>query len=428
MAFSRHGGEDWRSTLRNASFRGTHFWVEKDGVAGGRRIAIHEFPLSELPYNEDLGQQARRYEVDAYVVGGQAGSQAKALVAACTAKGPANLVLPLFGTIPARCLEIHTNRQKDRHGFVSFTLRFIADTLSLSSMGGAPHAKSRVKTKALAMPAAMKAAFARNYRGVGVADYVLKAAQDLAAAYLGEWTLILDQSLLTGESASSIYADVSSLFGTYEDMLASGQIPNVFKETAYWANGISVSTDPFADAVVDLTETYVGITAPNLAVDGLITMLDFTDGETLEPIPQTTLSRKLQAANRDSLLDLFRRSALAQLAVAVTEVEYPSRRDAVAARAMVAERFGAEIETMRSGQQWEITAALRELQGLTIEYLSQLIADLAPVVEVEAAARMPSMYWAYRLYADATRSDEVATRNRVKHPSWMPTNFEALAR
>lgn len=71
---------------------------------------------------------------------------------------------------------------------------------------------------------------------------------------------------------------------------------------------------------------------------------------------------------------------------------------------------------------------MREILGFTVEYLSKVMADLAPVIVVGADVRMPSIYWAYRLYGDATRADELSERNDIKHPMWMGTEFEALAR
>jgi len=421
-----HGGEDWRKRLRNASFRGSHFWVETDGVSGGRRIVVHEFPLSELPYNEDMGQQARRYEVEAYVVGGQAGAQAKALVEACTAPGPASLVLPLFGTIAARCLDISTNRSKDRHGFVAFRLRFISDGLSLSSLGGTPHRKSRVRTAALEMPAAMRAAFKQSYRGVRVPEFVWRSAVSTTSLYLDNWMVQADSAGLRGDPLASFEALVADVDGALEALLRSGAVGNKFDQTAYWASGEIIDTDPFANQIDAIASAFREAAEPEAAVHALGEMLEF--GEGLAAIPLTTLSRRREAENQESLLALFNRSALAHLAIAVTEATYTNRREAIAARAMVAQRFEEALRQIQSGREWEVSQALSELQGLTIEYLSSLIADLAPVMQIEAGALMPSIYWGYRLYKDAPRGDDLWARNRVKHPAWMPAIFEALVR
>jgi prophage DNA circulation protein len=56
------------------------------------------------------------------------------------------------------------------------------------------------------------------------------------------------------------------------------------------------------------------------------------------------------------------------------------------------------------------------------------MADLSPVIIVGAKRVLPSLYWAYRLYADPMRGAELWRRNQIKHPAYMPINFEALAR
>jgi prophage DNA circulation protein len=63
-----------------------------------------------------------------------------------------------------------------------------------------------------------------------------------------------------------------------------------------------------------------------------------------------------------------------------------------------------------------------------VDFLSRAILDLAPVISVSANLVMPSLFWAWRLYADPARSTQLVTRNKVIHPSFLPAEFEALAR
>lgn len=423
-----HGGEDWRKTLRNASFRGAFFWVEREGADGGRRLAIHEFPLSEQPYVEDMGRQASRYEVTAYVAGGLAAAQGKSLWAACNSPGPATLVLPLHGTIAARCMEISMDRSKDKHGYIAFRIRFVAEGFALSGLGGAPHYKSRVRNKSKGMPPIMRAAFKRRYRGVALPDFVLKSAINTTQSYLAQWAVIADTSGLRGTKASKLVSKIGDMIDTIPALLDSGQTGHTYELTSFRATGEDVDTDDFATSIIELNEQFQEAASPDLAIASFRTMLDWCEGDELSAIPNTTKWRRREQENQDTLLALFRRSALAQLAIAATEASYPSRRDAVAMRVEVQTRFNSEIARLDSGDQVEVLNALRELQGLTCDYLSKLTATLAPVLQVETKALMPSIYWAYRLYEDATRADELSDRNRIKHPSFMPTVFEALAR
>ena len=112
---------------------------------------------------------------------------------------------------------------------------------------------------------------------------------------------------------------------------------------------------------------------------------------------------------------------------AVARIELKDRPSAVTLRANVAEYFEAELIEL-SASEIDLYHALEVLRDAVINYLSLSILDLAPVRLIEANRRMPSLYWAWRLYKDPNRSAEIVARNRVAFPSLMPTTFEALAK
>ena len=49
---------DWPATLRDASFRGVPFFVDKDDIGTGKKLVIHEFVNSDEPYVEEFGTKA----------------------------------------------------------------------------------------------------------------------------------------------------------------------------------------------------------------------------------------------------------------------------------------------------------------------------------------------------------------------------------
>lgn len=414
-------------------------WVDVDGMAGGRRIAVHEFPGAELPYNEDLGQQARTFDVDAYVVGEHADRESVAFQQACLAPGTATLVLPLFGSIRARCLDIVSDRSKDKHGFVAFRVRFIADGLSLSSLGGAPHLRSQIRHKVRGLPAFLARATRSRLATVGdrnvpgsvsrlarLPDFVLGSAIVTAEAWLGEVEGGIANLELSGPRASTVARTIADLYDDIGGLVVVGAQVSRYGTTTFVADDTEHGASDLVDRTFGLLDALREATDSETAVPVLKALSEFGDG--LDAIPQTTLNRRVEAGNRETLVALFRRSALAQLALAVVNATYTSRPEAVAARADLAERFEAELNAMNRAEQWEVLQEMRDLLGLAVDYLSKVMADLAPVIVVEVPARMPSLYWAYRLYGDATRGDELAARNRIKHPMWMPREFEALAR
>ena len=55
----------WREQLQIASFRGVEFKVDSHSISGGRRVEVHEYPLHDTLYAEDLGRKARECSFDA---------------------------------------------------------------------------------------------------------------------------------------------------------------------------------------------------------------------------------------------------------------------------------------------------------------------------------------------------------------------------
>ena len=97
------------------------------------------------------------------------------------------------------------------------------------------------------------------------------------------------------------------------------------------------------------------------------------------------------------------------------------------ARAEVAERFDHELEAAGGAANAPLYIAIEGLRGSVVDYLTRLIADLAPVVTVSANRSLPSLWWSWRIYGVADRSAELVARNSVRHPSFMPREFQALA-
>jgi hypothetical protein len=59
---------EWRDSLRIASFRGVYFHVETSGRSSGRRTVTHQYPKRNLPYAEDMGREAVHWQFTAYIV------------------------------------------------------------------------------------------------------------------------------------------------------------------------------------------------------------------------------------------------------------------------------------------------------------------------------------------------------------------------
>src|SRR6185437_9361631 len=110
----------WRDNLRPGSFRGVAFLIDT-GVSTqiGRRGQLHEYPLRDLPWAEDLGRRARRFAVNCLVIGSDYMTARDQLIAALEARGPGTLVHPYYGTMRVSVVDAVEVREDTKDGGVA---------------------------------------------------------------------------------------------------------------------------------------------------------------------------------------------------------------------------------------------------------------------------------------------------------------------
>jgi hypothetical protein len=62
------GSPPWRRRLRMASFKRCPFYVEQQGRSSGRRVVTFEYPKRDMPFTEDFGRFAIRYQITGYLI------------------------------------------------------------------------------------------------------------------------------------------------------------------------------------------------------------------------------------------------------------------------------------------------------------------------------------------------------------------------
>lgn len=153
---------NWIKTLRPASFRGVRFYVDEEAIPRtGRRIVRHEYVKAEEHGTEDMGRLPREFRIRAYIANDQADTDCQALIAACSTKGAASLVLPFFGSHQVRCENCGNSWRKDTLGYVDIDLDFVeagqdgggfpaiplGDRIAASALNGLPSLVGRVLSR-----------------------------------------------------------------------------------------------------------------------------------------------------------------------------------------------------------------------------------------------------------------------------------------
>lgn len=414
---------DWPRSLRRASYRGARFWVETDEIETGRRLVVHEFPHKDLPYVEDLGRAANRIQVTAYVASDNADAEERALRRACEAGGAATLVLPIDRML-AHCESCRRTFARDRQGYIAFTLTFVREGTSAGPFPVA-YLAQLVSWGAAALVAPLSALFQARFATLGHAGYV----KDSAADVIRDMAAALDAGLrmvpLASEKAPEVLRLAAELYADATQLADAGARGDRYGERSFVAEA-----ETRTPALIDRLDAVLGAAAeamePAIAVDYFSQLAEY--GLDAAPRLLGTPSARAEAQNTAMLGQALRILALGRYAAAVVARRYDDRRAAIQARADAAEVFDAELERLTGADSHPVYVALDELRGRVAEHLSRRITDLAPVLVVGAAQSMPSLWWANRLYGDAARAAELVRRNRVKHASFMPVEFEALAR
>lgn len=117
---------NWRDRLLPASFRGVGFWIDQAKTPVGRKGQLHEYPQRDLPYFEDLGQQAKTHEITAFIIGADCLEQRDKLLKALEA-GNGELVHPWLGRLQVKVGECDMTHTRQDGGLVTFSLKFYPD-------------------------------------------------------------------------------------------------------------------------------------------------------------------------------------------------------------------------------------------------------------------------------------------------------------
>ena len=113
---------------------------------------------------------------------------------------------------------------------------------------------------------------------------------------------------------------------------------------------------------------------------------------------------------------LFRVAAITELAKRISEETYQDRDSAIAARDMwvdLLDDIAGQLDT-------ETFTAMRALRANVTAHISRVAGDLPQVVTATPAAIIPSLVVSYAVYGDLDQADDIAGRNRLPRPGFVP--------
>lgn len=388
--------------LRRASFNGIGFHVDTAEPEAGHRVASPTIPNGAW-LNESFGPNARKFEVEAYLAGDAAEATANLLLDAAERRHGGLLVLPVWGARMVRLTKSKGGFSKEKLGYLTVSLEAVAEP-DLAPTRLSPNALIAGLFAAAGPVADALADFALT--GLQIAGFpvtVLEAAIEAGADILGDLSAIADLLRLSPEAK----APVSLALNDATVALA----------------GLAVDPAGFGRSVAAVAVAIGDAADPGLLAGVLADLGPPADA----PAAQVSRGTAVTIAENAAVAVAITASARA---LALGEVQgrrtYADRPEAVAARAEAMAVFDDALARIgRAGL--DLLDSLSAMAGIVAELAQRQEADLAPLITVSANRPLPALVWAFSLYGDPSRADELVTRSGASHPGFLPERFEALA-
>lgn len=385
----------WPDDLRPASFRGVPFKVDTVAQAGGRRAAVHEFPYRDTPLVEELGRQARRFQVEGYVLGADYVLQRQRLVAAlegASAGYPSSpggtLVHPTVGELEVLCVGFEVRETITREGRIArFSMEFVEAGRELQPVAGVD-ATGGADLASAALYAQAQASYQDDVQTAGVVAEALDAIEAVVRE-VDRQLRRLDVFSGPLRSVRALEDALTVLVGTVAELVTA---PATLAATAAEA----------LEAVLDSAGSLPG------ALEAYRTLLYL---EPLEVPGGGSQSASIRG-NSAAAVGLFRAMALGGAVRAAARVDWPTLDEAQAARA----ELEAVLDELEAGTDDELNLALGGLRLALQAAVPPPGQNLPEVTTYQLAATLPALVVAHRLYQDPGRAEELVARNHVANP------------
>jgi prophage DNA circulation protein len=404
----------WKDELRPASFRGVPFKVDSADSSHGRRQAVHEHAQRDVPQTEDLGRKAREFTVDGLILGKEYFGERDALVDACETAGAGVLVHPYRGELTVVCRGLTVRESAADGGMCRISMTFLEageasyPSATVDSVNAISKASNTLTVEA-------ETGFVDRFVTTGFPAFV----RDAAAAQLKGIAEFMESPgfNMAGEidAASEFYLSVRSLATDAYDLVLTPV------KLAQRLIGVVTSIRSAFGSFADFLPSSSALSGPGSSATGANSyrVLSKLVGTTQAPYTGLTQtpSRQQQAANHDALNDLVRQVVIGEMSKEAVVTDFDSIQDATKTRTEITDLIDQESERTASDN---VYVALGGLHTEVVRGIPPASQSLPQLISYTPRVTLPSLLVAYQVYGDASRADEIALRNKPRHPGFLP--------
>lgn len=422
----------WLDQLPTASFRGEPFEISAGDAEIGRQVVTHRMPRPDgtgdaTPNwsHEDLGPAAPRYTIEAELLGDDLLDRMRRFEAALIAPGPGQLIHPWYGTLDVVVVGPVRARVSTKAGRLAL-YTFTVEPVGLTSPAPTAQLSTArlVEAEADAAEDAVLAEFAADWSLDGAADFVVDDAVSALSAI--DTVVTVTASLAASLARGDLGALASLAPAEIRDAVRLGLlIFNVFRGISRSAG---VRVPDLGTTAALRSPTAIPQVAPGagvVAIDVLATLGQRSAYPPLWPAPVDTPSRRLQQSVRRNIDLIVRAAAVIEAARVGSATRFESRDQAIAARDRIAvslDQLGDELGAAGWDGAWRGVSRLR---AAAIRDVNDRAAHLPSLRRVSLPATLPACVVAHRLDGDDLgglfgRAEDLAARNRLRHPGFVP--------
>lgn len=382
------------------SFRGVAFRTVAAEIRVGRRNVVNEYPQRDLPYVDDLGRKARRFVVEAYVIGDNYRAERDALIEAFEGKGSGELSHPRYGLRKVSVEgDVSLKETPDNGGMARISVTFVEDTSNT-------------------FPKAVE-------NTVAQIENAANAADEAAEADFGKQFSVEGISVLADQALKGMTSTVDGLLQTARQVTSVGGLAKIVGQVGGLTGSLAALIRTPVVLVQSLRSIYAQLVQelerPLSAIDELQYVFFSNTRSPAVALSGSTRARSL--ANDTARADLQRRMALTNqaraLAVAISNTDVIATSDqATALRDALVAQIDTELEV--NDPPVEVAKALTRVRAAVVRDVAARSELLRSRSTYTPQAVLPAVVLAHRIYQDATRSEELVARNGVKHPAFVP--------
>lgn len=410
-------------TLREASYEGIRFDVDSATLTFGRRTVTHEFPQRDTSYVEDLGKATRQFSIQGFIVGDDFIDRSKRLIDKIESQvgtdrraNHGKLVHPWLGSLEVTPIDNPSITYDKAKRICTFTLTFL------------------------------EAGNESTKKTTSWANQLLSKADALYAKIFGDWT---------PDKIAGIVDDVTSQINSCAAVLSSCQFAQMFNlgnDILEMGHDIATSLYNKKEQARSSLLGALGLSQyAQSTTDWKLASIKCTDAITLpvlKPVnvaSSTGTSKKLSDKERineavDEIKKNFRLVLIANAMGAISmigednDVETDSNSKKTLSDEQILKIRNNLLDAIDAEMLIQGTDDNQDYLDLVDSYvavykfLTEKLNGDSGIETVTLKQSEPSFVLAYDKYGDSTRADEIAERNDVINPLFMPVGDFTVSR